>query len=79
MRLPQICPINTAQPRMQIRTLKKDGMLLQLTSLKALLRQSPATHFNRDYYGINERKGPLNRVASCQVVLQPPAVMLKEI
>lgn len=79
MRLPQICPINTAQPHMQICSLKKDGMLLQLTLLKALLHQSPGTHVNRDYYSINERKGPLNCMASCQLVLQPPAVMLKEI
>lgn len=79
MRLQQICPINAAQHRVQIYTLKKDGMLLQLTLFKPLLCNSAGTYFNRDCYGINERKGPLNYVASCQVVPQPPVVMLKEI
>lgn len=54
-------------------------MLLELPLFEPLLRNSPGSRFNRDYYGRNERKGPLNCVASCQAVLQPPAVMLKEI
>lgn len=77
--LPQICPITTTQPHAQVYTWQKEGMLLQLTSVKPLLCNSPGTHFNRDYHSINERRGPLNYVASCQVVLQPPAVTLKEI
>lgn len=79
LRLPQICPINTTQPHVQVSTWQKEGMLLQLTSFKPPLCNNPGAYFNRDYYSINERKGPLNYVASCQDVLQPPAVMLKEI
>lgn len=71
-----ICPIGTARLRAQPRALQK---VVAAHTVPSSPSPQPWYPFQQRLLGVNESKGPLNRMASRQAALQPPAVLLKEI